>query len=83
MSDPSRLARKQRQSRQQRGQQQQQTGARVLPPPSQPMPVARAFVEQHYLYNGSPAALTLRHWHGGWWACTRVALCVHRAACAR
>jgi hypothetical protein len=32
------------------------------------MPVARASVEQHYLYNGSPAALTLRHWHGGWWA---------------
>jgi putative DNA primase/helicase len=55
------------QSRQQQGQQQQRAGARLLPPPSQPMQVARQFVEQHCLYNGAREALTLRHWHGGWW----------------
>ncbi len=61
-----RLSRKQRQQRQSR--RQRQTGPRVLPPPSEPMQVARQFVEQHCLHNGSPDALTLRAWHGGWWA---------------
>src|SRR5262245_14641935 len=65
--DLERLARKQRQNRQQ-GQQQQRTGAVLLPPPSEPMQVARQFVEECCLYNGARDALTLRYWHGGWWA---------------
>ena len=36
----------------------------VLPPPSQPMDVARAFVEKAC---ESAGVLTLRHWRGGWW----------------
>ena len=35
----------------------------LLPPPSEPMAVARVFVDQ-CLHNNS---LTLRHWRGGWW----------------
>jgi putative DNA primase/helicase len=35
----------------------------VLPPPSEPMAVARVFVRE-CLVDG---ALTLRHWRGGWW----------------
>ena len=31
------------------------------------MAVARQFVEQCCLYNGSPEALTLRYWCGSWW----------------
>src|SRR5262249_11140071 len=82
--DLERLARKQRenhkqqgqqqQGQQQQGQQQQQqqrTGAAVLPPPSEPMQVAREFVELHCRHNGSVNALTLRYWHGGWWAWRR------------
>jgi putative DNA primase/helicase len=37
--------------------------AHVLPPPSQPMAVARVFVTS-CMDNGE---LTLRHWGGGWW----------------
>jgi putative DNA primase/helicase len=37
----------------------------VLPPPREPMQVARAFVEDRY--KGPDATLTLRHWRGGWW----------------
>lgn len=37
---------------------------RVLPPPTNPMAVAREFVAEH-MYHGT---LTLRHWRGGWWA---------------
>ena len=37
----------------------------VLPPPSAPMTVARAFVRQRCTYNGDE--LTLRYWNGGWW----------------
>src|SRR5262245_51021771 len=40
---------------------------RELPPPSAPMKVAREFVARCCLYQGVPDALTLRHWHGGWW----------------
>jgi len=36
----------------------------VLPPPSQPMAVARELLESHYLREGE---LTLHHWRGGWW----------------
>jgi putative DNA primase/helicase len=40
----------------------------VLPPPSDPMAVARIFVEACCLHDGAADALTLRCWHGGWWA---------------
>ena len=58
-----------KQQRQQRQQKQKQAGpgARqpMLPPPTAPMQVARKFVEQCCLCDGD---LTLRYWHGGWWA---------------
>jgi putative DNA primase/helicase len=38
--------------------------AEMLPPPAQPMPVAREFVQHHCLHGD---VLTLRYWHGGWW----------------
>ena len=37
----------------------------VLAPPSAPMAVARELVRERY--SGPDAALTLRHWRGGWW----------------
>lgn len=40
----------------------------VLPPPSAPMQVARAFVTHSLLVDGMADAPTLRHWRGGWWA---------------
>jgi putative DNA primase/helicase len=40
------------------------TGVKLLPPPSQPMQVARAFVAERCNHDGT---LTLRHWRGGWW----------------
>jgi putative DNA primase/helicase len=58
----------QEQRQQQQEQQQRREGARVLPPPSEPMRVARQFVSQQLLYDGSPELPTLRFWHGGWWA---------------
>src|SRR6266404_9395920 len=39
----------------------------MLPPPSAPMQVARAFVTHSLLVNGIPDAPTLRYWRGGWW----------------
>jgi putative DNA primase/helicase len=42
-----------------------QDGETVLPPPSDPMAVAREYVEQHCRHDGD--ALTLRYWRGGWW----------------
>jgi putative DNA primase/helicase len=39
-------------------------GVKLLPPPSQPMQVVRAFVTQRCKHDGT---LTLRHWRGGWW----------------
>jgi putative DNA primase/helicase len=39
-------------------------GARVLPAPSQPMAVAREFIEHGRRHDRE---LTLRHWRGGWW----------------
>ena len=44
---------------------QRHTGAQILPPPSAPMQVAREFVRQCC---NSAEDLTLRYWHGGWWA---------------
>jgi len=39
--------------------------AKLLPPPSVPMDVARAFAAMEFLHpDGQP---TLRHWRGGWW----------------
>src|SRR5262245_14270811 len=38
----------------------------VLPSPAVPMLVAREFVKQSCVHEGS--ILTLRYWHGGWWA---------------
>jgi putative DNA primase/helicase len=49
-------------------QRQQRQPPMVLPPPTAPMAVARQFVEHCCLHNGAPDALTLRYWHGGWWA---------------
>jgi len=37
---------------------------KILPPPTHPMPCAKAFIEPHRK-NG---LLTLRNWRGGWWA---------------
>ena len=63
----------------------------VLPPPSNPMAVARVLVEHCCLHNGAAGELTLRYWQGGWWAwrtthwveaedasSARVVVCVHR-----
>jgi len=36
----------------------------VLPPPSEPMAVAREFVESWFRHDDM---LTLRYWRGGWW----------------
>jgi putative DNA primase/helicase len=38
--------------------------AHVLPPPKDPMEVARIYITKNHQYDG---LLTLRHWHGGWW----------------
>ena len=38
--------------------------SRILPSPSDPMAVARIFVAECCMYEGT---LTLRHWRGGWW----------------
>src|SRR5262245_61387034 len=38
----------------------------ILPPPSDPMAVARQFVDARCLHNGADQ-LTLRHWCGCWW----------------
>lgn len=62
------IKRARRQRQQQQGQQRRRAGAQLLLPPSEPMQVARQFVERHCLHDGSPDALTLRYWHGGWWA---------------
>jgi putative DNA primase/helicase len=40
-----------------------ESGLSLLPPPSQPMAVARTFVDE-CLHSG---LLTLRYWRGGWW----------------
>jgi putative DNA primase/helicase len=40
----------------------------VLPPPSAPMAVARQFVGSCCIHAGAAKELTLRFWHGGWWA---------------
>jgi putative DNA primase/helicase len=39
-------------------------GIKLLPSPSQPMKVARVFVNEHFIHDG---ALKLYHWRGGWW----------------
>jgi hypothetical protein len=39
----------------------------MLPSPSAPMQVARAFVTHSLLVDGIPDAPTLRYWRGGWW----------------
>ena len=36
----------------------------LLPPPSDPMAVARIFIEQRYTQQGTH---TLRYWCGSWW----------------
>jgi putative DNA primase/helicase len=40
----------------------------VLPPPTDPMAVARKFVEHCCLHYGETGELTLRCWQGAWWA---------------
>ena len=44
-----------------------QLSSGVLPPPTDPMAVARKFVEHCCLHNGAAGELTLRCWQGGWW----------------
>jgi hypothetical protein len=39
--------------------------ARLLPPPWQPMQVARQFISEHALSDG---VLKLRYWRGAWWS---------------
>lgn len=41
----------------------------VLPPPAEPMAVARAFVASRYTHESG--TLLLRHWRGGWWSWQR------------
>ena len=45
----------------------QKEQTQVLPPPSAPVTVARAFVESRCLHNGAADALTIRYWCGSWW----------------
>jgi putative DNA primase/helicase len=40
----------------------------ILPPPSEPMQVAREFVHRYCFSRDGSGALMLRYWHGGWWA---------------
>ena len=42
-----------------------QKAVRVIPPPGEPMAVARAFIADLMTEGG---LLKLRHWRGGWWA---------------
>jgi putative DNA primase/helicase len=46
----------------------EKTPPQTLPPPTAPMAVARQFIKHCCLHNGVAAELTLRYWHGGWWA---------------
>ena len=39
----------------------------ILPPPTEPMQVAREFMGRCCLDPEALEALTLRYWHGGWW----------------
>lgn len=57
-------AREEKHNRERRGDGGDRVPPLILPPPSQPMQVARVFVEQCCKYEGM---LTLRHWRGGWW----------------
>ena len=43
----------------------QQDGSELLPPPNQPMAVARVLVTSRYI--AAEDKLTLRAWRGGWW----------------
>jgi putative DNA primase/helicase len=61
-----RLARKQhRQKQQQGGKGHRAPPPQILPPPSDPMRVARQFVREYCLQDGVPI---LRYWRDGWWA---------------
>jgi hypothetical protein len=48
-----------------RGERPRPEGPLVLPPPSNPMAVARVFIAQHCTQQDT---LTLRYWCGSWWA---------------
>ena len=50
------------------GQAKAEAPPQLLPPPTDPMAVARKFVEHCCLHNGAAGELTLRCWQGGWWA---------------
>jgi putative DNA primase/helicase len=65
-NDIDRLARKQQQGRKTRPAAGQGGTQRVLPPPREPMAVARAFLAEGWRY--PDGALLLRHWRGGWWS---------------
>jgi putative DNA primase/helicase len=50
------------------GQQKRAAPPLILSPPSEPMQVARELVGHCCLYHEASDTLTLRYWHGGWWA---------------
>ena len=51
-------------ARDERGSEPETGAVRLLPPPSAPLAVARAFVADQYTLHGVP---TLLHWRGQWW----------------
>jgi putative DNA primase/helicase len=55
---------KRRQQNKQRPDDGGEQSASMLPSPADPISVARQFVDDHFLHDGT---LTLRHWRSGWW----------------
>jgi putative DNA primase/helicase len=49
----------------QRSKKQQGAGLRIIPPPSDPMSVARVFLKESGL--STDGLETIRYWRGGWW----------------
>ena len=68
MNDAEAWAQSAREWRQERDAKPERKQTLILPPPSEPMQVAREFVAHRCLYDDDPDALTLRCWRGGWWA---------------
>ena len=68
MNDAEAWAQSAREWRQERDAKPERKQMLILPPPSEPMQVARDFVAHRCLHNDDPDALTLRCWRGSWWA---------------
>jgi putative DNA primase/helicase len=68
VNDTEAWAQSAREWRQERDAKPEHKQTLILPPPSEPMQVAREFVAHRCLYDDDPDALTLRCWRGGWWA---------------